>query len=64
MITPELNSVTNGTAQPAASQAPVLGKDDFLHLLITQLQKITVGGDFFSKQRNRLGIVSRCLKIL
>lgn len=38
MITPELNSVTNGTGQPAASQAPVLGKDDFLHLLITQLQ--------------------------
>ena len=38
MITPDLNSVTTGTVQPAASQAPVLGKDDFLHLLITQLQ--------------------------
>ena len=38
MITSELNSVTTGTAQPVVSQPPVLGKDDFLNLLITQLQ--------------------------
>jgi flagellar basal-body rod modification protein FlgD len=38
MITSELNSVTTGTAQPVASQPPVMGKDDFLNLLITQLQ--------------------------
>ena len=38
MITPELNSVTAGTTQPANSQSPVLGKDDFLNLLVTQLQ--------------------------
>jgi flagellar basal-body rod modification protein FlgD len=38
MITSELNSVAIGTAQRFESEAPVLGKDDFLHLLITQLQ--------------------------
>lgn len=38
MITSELNSVTTGTAQRSSSQSPVLGKDDFLNLLITQLQ--------------------------
>jgi flagellar basal-body rod modification protein FlgD len=38
MITPDLNSIAPGTAQPAASKPAVLGKDDFLNLLITQLQ--------------------------
>ena len=38
MITSELNPATTRSTEPAASQAPVLGKDDFLHLLITQLQ--------------------------
>ena len=38
MITPELNPVTAGSTELASSQAPVLGKEDFLHLLITQLQ--------------------------
>jgi flagellar basal-body rod modification protein FlgD len=38
MITSELNSVTTSTAQSPGSQSPVLGKDDFLNLLITQLQ--------------------------
>jgi flagellar basal-body rod modification protein FlgD len=38
MITSELNPVTTGSTEPAASQSPVLGKEDFLHLLITQLQ--------------------------
>jgi len=38
MITSEINSVTTGTTQRFESQTPVLGKDDFLHLLITQLQ--------------------------
>jgi flagellar basal-body rod modification protein FlgD len=38
MITPDLNSIATGTAQPAASKPAVLGKDDFLNLLITQLQ--------------------------
>jgi flagellar basal-body rod modification protein FlgD len=38
MITSELNPVTAGSTKLAASRAPVLGKDDFLHLLITQLQ--------------------------
>ena len=38
MITPELNPVTPGPTELTSSQAPVLGKEDFLHLLITQLQ--------------------------
>ncbi len=38
MITPDLNSIATGTAQPATSKPTVLGKDDFLNLLITQLQ--------------------------
>jgi flagellar basal-body rod modification protein FlgD len=38
MITSELNSVTTGSTEIAPSQSPVLGKEDFLHLLITQLQ--------------------------
>ena len=38
MITSELSPVSTGSAKLSASQAPVLGKDDFLHLLVTQLQ--------------------------
>lgn len=38
MITSELNPVTTGSTAPAASPPPVLGKEDFLNLLITQLQ--------------------------
>ena len=38
MIPSELNSVSDGSAQRSPSKTPVLGKDDFLHLLITQLQ--------------------------
>ena len=38
MITSALNSVTTGSAELAVAQQPVLGKEDFLHLLITQLQ--------------------------
>jgi len=38
MITSELNPVTSGLRQPAASGSSVLGKEDFLNLLITQLQ--------------------------
>lgn len=38
MIISELNSVTTGSTELAAAQQPVLGKEDFLHLLITQLQ--------------------------
>ena len=38
MLTSELNPVSTGSTELAASKAPVLGKDDFLHLLITQLQ--------------------------
>ena len=38
MITSELNPVTTGSTELAAAQQPVLGKDDFLNLLITQLQ--------------------------
>lgn len=38
MITSELNSVSAGTTQLNSSQQAVLGKDDFLNLLITQLQ--------------------------
>jgi flagellar basal-body rod modification protein FlgD len=38
MQTPELNPISTGSTVLAASRAPVLGKDDFLHLLITQLQ--------------------------
>ena len=38
MITSELNPVTTGSSGPAASPPPVLGKEDFLNLLITQLQ--------------------------
>jgi flagellar basal-body rod modification protein FlgD len=38
MITPDLNPVTTGSLEPAASKPSVLGKDDFLNLLITQLQ--------------------------
>jgi flagellar basal-body rod modification protein FlgD len=38
MITSELNPVTTGSTAPAVSPPPVLGKEDFLNLLITQLQ--------------------------
>ena len=38
MISSELKSVTTGSMEIAAAQQPVLGKEDFLHLLITQLQ--------------------------
>ena len=38
MITSELNPVTTGSTEPAVSQPSVLGKEDFLNLLITQLQ--------------------------
>ena len=38
MIASELNPVTAGPTELTASQTPVMGKDDFLHLLITQLQ--------------------------
>jgi flagellar basal-body rod modification protein FlgD len=38
MIISELKSVTTGSMEIAAAQQPVLGKEDFLHLLITQLQ--------------------------
>ena len=38
MMTSEINQVTTGSTELAASQAPVMGKDDFLHLLVTQLQ--------------------------
>ena len=38
MITSELNPVTTGSTELAAAQQPVLGKEDFLNLLITQLQ--------------------------
>lgn len=38
MITSEVNSVTPGFSEPAASKPSVLGKDDFLNLLITQLK--------------------------
>ena len=38
MMTSEINQVTTGSTEIAASQAPMMGKDDFLHLLITQLQ--------------------------
>ena len=38
MIIPELSPVTNGVTESAVAESPVLAKDDFLHLLITQLQ--------------------------
>lgn len=38
MITSELSPVITGSTEPAASQSSVLGKEDFLNLLITQLQ--------------------------
>jgi flagellar basal-body rod modification protein FlgD len=38
MITSELNPVSTRSTEPAASQPPALGKEDFLNLLITQLQ--------------------------
>ena len=38
MITSELNSVSTGSTEFATSQAQVMGKEDFLHLLVTQLQ--------------------------
>jgi len=38
MLTSELNPVSAESAERSTSKAPVLGKDDFLHLLITQLQ--------------------------
>lgn len=38
MISSELNPVSAGSAERSTSQTPVLGKDDFLHLLVTQLQ--------------------------
>lgn len=38
MITSELNSVTTSKAQSPGAQSAVMGKDDFLNLLITQLQ--------------------------
>ena len=43
---------------------PGQAKFAFNRFALGQLQKIAVGGDFFSKQRNCLGIVGRCLKIL
>ena len=38
MIISESDSVTTGSTELAVAQQPVLGKEDFLHLLITQLQ--------------------------
>jgi flagellar basal-body rod modification protein FlgD len=38
MLTSELNPVSTESAERSTSKAPVLAKDDFLHLLITQLQ--------------------------
>jgi flagellar basal-body rod modification protein FlgD len=38
MITSEINSVTTTTEQVAVSETSVLGKEDFLNLLVTQLQ--------------------------
>ena len=38
MITSEISSVANGVTKSAVTESTVLGKDDFLHLLITQLQ--------------------------
>ena len=38
MLPSELNPVSTGYTEHSAPKAPVLGKDDFLHLLITQLQ--------------------------
>jgi flagellar basal-body rod modification protein FlgD len=38
MITSELNPVTTGSTELAVSKSSVLGKEDFLNLLITQLQ--------------------------
>jgi flagellar basal-body rod modification protein FlgD len=38
MITSEINSVANGVTKSTVAESTVLGKDDFLHLLITQLQ--------------------------
>ena len=34
----ELNPISTGAEERSAPKAPVLGKDDFLHLLVTQLQ--------------------------
>ncbi len=34
----ELNPISIGAEERSAPKAPVLGKDDFLHLLVTQLQ--------------------------
>ena len=38
MISSELNPVSSGSTESVDAKAPVLGKEDFLHLLITQLQ--------------------------
>ena len=38
MITSELSPAANGVTKSVVTESPVLGKDDFLHLLITQLQ--------------------------
>ena len=38
MLPSELNPLSTGSADRSAPKAPVLGKDDFLHLLVTQLQ--------------------------
>jgi flagellar basal-body rod modification protein FlgD len=38
MIPSELNPVSTGSAERSTPQTPVMGKDDFLHLLVTQLQ--------------------------
>ncbi len=38
MIASELNPAANGVIKSTVTDSPVLGKDDFLHLLITQLQ--------------------------
>ena len=38
MMTSEINHVSTGSTELAGSQAPMMGKDDFLHLLVTQLQ--------------------------
>lgn len=38
MLSSELNPVSTESVDRLAPKAPVLGKDDFLHLLVTQLQ--------------------------
>ena len=38
MLPSELSPISTGSTEPSAPRAPVLGKDDFLLLLVTQLQ--------------------------